>query len=183
MASSDSSIPHFSEFRRLPYIVDYVAGFLRRVEVSFVPLSAFCTFHPHYPESHPWLHVVSNPPRTLAFVPFLQTRRDHPTPCSPSILAWLTVTRLVQVHFRYGLYIRARPRSGFGTTFIRCCFRVSVAIHTYTIATQPTNRLLWQDSHLQDTEQLIEPLKKGSHHPRFIGRLSPSIAFIGAVYF
>jgi len=54
---------------------------------------------------------------------------------------------------RYGLYACARPRSGSGATLIRHCSHVSVAIHVYAVATQATNRLLWQDSHLQVTEQ------------------------------
>jgi len=42
---------------------------------------------------------------------------------------------------------------GQGPRFIRHCFRVSVTIHAYAIATQATNQLLWQDFHLQETEQ------------------------------
>ena len=42
-----------------------------------------------------------------------------------------------------------------GATFIRRCSRVSVALHAYAIATQATNQLLWQDSHLQETEQQL----------------------------
>lgn len=50
----------------------------------------------------------------LAFVPVLETRRNHPTPHSPSMNVWLTFTRLVQVHFRYGLHTCALPLSGVG---------------------------------------------------------------------
>lgn len=55
---------------------------------------------------------------------------------------------------RYGLYACAHPLARSGVTFIRRCSRISVALHTYAIATQATNRLLRQDSHLQETEQL-----------------------------
>jgi hypothetical protein len=54
----------------------------------------------------------------------------------------------------YGLYACARPLSGSGATFVRRCSRMLVALHTYAIATQATNRFLWQDSHLLVTEQL-----------------------------
>jgi hypothetical protein len=60
---------------------------------------------------------------------------------------------------RYGLYACAHPPSRSRVTFIRRCSRVSVAIHAYAIATQATNQLLRQDSHLQETEQLFEPLR------------------------
>lgn len=55
---------------------------------------------------------------------------------------------------RYGLYACAHPLSGSGATFVRHCSHVSVTLHAYAIATQATNRFLWQDSHLQETEQL-----------------------------
>lgn len=55
---------------------------------------------------------------------------------------------------RYGLYACAYPLARSGVTFIRHCSHVSVAIHAYAIATQATNQLLWQDFHLQVTEQL-----------------------------
>src|SRR5216684_1511042 len=57
-----------------------------------------------------------------------------------------------EVHLRYGLCSCARPRSG--ATFFRRCSHVSVALHAYAIATQATSLLLWQDFHLQETEQL-----------------------------
>jgi len=56
---------------------------------------------------------------------------------------------------RYGLYACAHPLSRSGATFIRRCSRASVTLHTYAIATQATNQLLWQDFHLQVTEQLL----------------------------
>jgi hypothetical protein len=36
---------------------------------------------------------ADHPPEIAAFVPALETRRNHPTPCSPSMTAWLTFTR------------------------------------------------------------------------------------------
>ena len=59
-----------------------------------------------------------------------------------------------EVHLRYGLCSCARPRSGSGATFFRRCSHVSVALHANSIATQATSLLLWQDFHLQETEQL-----------------------------
>lgn len=93
---------------------------------------------------------------SLVFAPILKARRNHPTPHSPSIAVRLKFTRLMKVHFRYGLYACGHPRSGSGATFIRRCFRVSVTIHTYAIATQSTNLLLWQDSHLLGTDRLSQ---------------------------
>ena len=55
---------------------------------------------------------------------------------------------------RYGLYACAHPRTGSGATFVRRCSRVSVTLNAYAIATQATNRLLRQDFHLREVEQL-----------------------------
>ena len=51
---------------------------------------------------------------SLAFVPIVKARRDHPTPRTPSIAARLKFTRLVKVHFRYGLHACWHPQSGSG---------------------------------------------------------------------
>jgi hypothetical protein len=94
-------------------------------------------------------------------------------PRSPSMTAWLTFTRLVKVHLRYGLCNCARPRTGSGATFVRRCSRVSVALNTYAIATQSTNLLLRQDFHLQETEQLA--MRSGRNVPVVINRAVVSL--------
>jgi hypothetical protein len=62
---------------------------------------------------------------------------------------------------RYGLHACARPLARSGATFIRRCSHAKVTLNVYAIATQATNRLLRQDSHLQETEQLFSPLRDG----------------------
>lgn len=51
------------------------------------------------------------------------------------------------------MQLRAPTVWVWGHVFRRCS-RVSVALHAYAIATQATSLFLWQDFHLQDTEQL-----------------------------
>src|SRR5262245_32086137 len=50
-----------------------------------------------------------HPPKSAAFVPVLRTRRNHPTPCSPSVTELLTFTRLTWFTFVTGCMF-ARPR-------------------------------------------------------------------------
>jgi len=165
MTSSDSSVPHFSGFRRTTLFHRLRGRLSRDRQRSQLFRSALST-HPilYTPSPIPGFKWLVHPPGSLAFVPILRTQRDHFRPCSPSIPAWLTLTRLVKVHLRYGLCSCARPRSGSGATFIRRCSCVSVALHTYAIATQSTNLLLRQDFHLQETERFNSSLKMG--YPR-----------------
>jgi hypothetical protein len=141
-------------FRRFSVVALYLrlrGGLNRDEERSRLFRSVLCE-HPALYTPSPVLDfarlVIHREP--LAFAPILNARRDHRTPDSPSIAVRLKFTRLVKVHFRYGLHACARPPSGSGATFVRRCSRASVTFHAYAIATQLTNRVLRQDSHLQE---------------------------------
>lgn len=113
--------------------------------------------------THPILYTPSpdrgfirlvHPPRSTGLRPHSKDSARPPYTVLSQHCRTAEVYEACKVHLRYGLCVRARPRSGSGATFIRRCFRVSVTFHTYAIATQATNLFLRQDSRLLETEQL-----------------------------
>ena len=126
----------------------------RRVEVSTVPLSSVHTSHSLYPEFLPWLRLVRSSTRDHGLRPHSKDSAEPPYTALSQHICAAEIYEAYEIHSRYGLYACARPLSGSGATFIRRCSRASVTIHAYVIATQATNRLLWQDFHLQDAERL-----------------------------
>jgi hypothetical protein len=114
----------------------------RRVEVSTVPLSSIHTSHSLYPEFLPWLRIVRSSTRVRGLRPHSKDSAEPPYTALSQHICAAEVYEAYEIHLRYGLYACARPRSGSGATFIRRCFRASVAIHAYVIATQATNQLL-----------------------------------------
>src|SRR6185437_15403743 len=73
-------------------------GRLNRDEQRSRSFRSALSTHPilYTPNSDPGFTWFIHPPKSAAFVPVLRTRRNHPTPCSPSITARLTFTRLIR---------------------------------------------------------------------------------------
>src|SRR5262249_45064838 len=72
--------------------------------------------HPilYTPSSYPGFEWFVHPPEITAFVPVLKTRRNHPTPRSPSISARLKFTRLMRFTYVTGCMLARAHGLGLG---------------------------------------------------------------------
>jgi len=89
----------------------------RRVEVSFVPLGSVCASHPLYPGFRLRLRMASSSTGGTGLRPRSRDSAGPSTPCSPSIAAWLTFTRLARFTWVTGCAVARAHGLGLGPRF------------------------------------------------------------------